>query len=346
MPSDLETLIREVLTEQADGAPHRATVLAGLRWARGRRPHRRLAMVAAGVAVGLAVIGVPIGLQLTTQPLTAGTQQVLHVQQPDIPLPYHVTWLPPGYVTSMRVATPTDLGQTWEPAGHDRAATDLHGSVPFIQLDIFSDAAGDLARTLGDTSDGVPVDVNGAQAYMSENVSAGDNGVMLTGITATWVPRQGVTLELSVFNAPNETGMALQVARSVVPGGTDVIAQPLSLGDLPSRYTDELEIHGTSASQWTVSRVATSTDHNDPAITAVWSTAEPRLDSRTAITVRGQQGWYGTPTAEPDAKAEIVALDGHWLMVSMSAGTDMATLTRIANGVAVFPAVGFPWLGR
>ncbi|HEX4725748.1 MAG TPA: hypothetical protein VH333_24765 [Pseudonocardiaceae bacterium] len=343
MPSDLETLIRVVLTEQAERAPHRATVLAGLRWARGRRPHRRLAVVAACVAVGLAAIGVPIGLHLTTQPLLAGSQ-VLHVQQPDIPLPYRVTYLPAGYVASMRVATATDLAQVWEPAGQGEVGGVPHQSDSFVQLDIFSAAAGDLAQTLS-ASDAPKADISGVQGYVTDDTSESDTGATLTGTTATWVPRRGVTLELTVRDIPDSYDVALRVARSVVTGGIDVIAQPVSFGDLPAGYSDELEIQGTSPSRWTVSRTATGANH-DLAITAIWSTAEPGLDDRTTATVQGQQGWYGTPTASPATKGVVVALDGHWLTVTMPPSTDLATLTRTANGVSVFPNVGFPWLGR
>jgi hypothetical protein len=33
-------------------------------------------------------------------------------------------------------------------------------------------------------------------------------------------------------------------------------------------------------------------------------------------------------------------------MVGMSGNPDLAALTRIADGVSVFPNVGFPWLGH
>jgi hypothetical protein len=342
MPSDMETLIRTVLAEQADRAPHRATVLAGLRWAAARRPHRRLALAAAGVAVALAAIGVPIGLHLTTQPLMAGTGQVLHVRQPDIPLPYHPTYLPPGYVASLRVAQSTDVSQMWEQTGHDRTATGPHGSNSFIELDVFT--SGDLAQRL---AHGPSVDINGVRGYVTSSTGEADDGKTIMETLTTWVPKPGVTLELTTANFVNPQDVALRVARSVVAGDTEVIAQPLSFGDLPAGYTaDELLIHGTSPSKWTVTRNASSTDNRDPVIDATWSTTQPGLDSRLPVTVRGQQGWYGQLTAMPSYWGVVVALDGHWLTVSMSSGGDMATLIGIANGIAVFPDVTFPWLGR
>src|SRR5712664_3570904 len=141
--SDTESLIRAVLAEQANRAPHRATVLAGLRWR--RRPHRGMAVALAGVAVALVAICVPLGLHLAD--IAAASQ----VPPPDLMLRNQVTWLPAGFVATERTAPLDSQGsetQTWR----------LNGSA--VSLD-------DFTSTDNTYPSGTQVNINGRPGVLS-----------------------------------------------------------------------------------------------------------------------------------------------------------------------------------
>jgi len=337
MPSDVETLIREVLTAQADRAPHRATVLAGLRWGRTRRPHRRLAMAAAGVAVALAMIGVPIGLHPTGGPAPAASQPVLKAQPPDFPLLFHATWLPAGYVMSMRGVQGSQLTERWEPRGSVQQETGTHignaniqSGSPFLQLDYTPVDVQQVTGKGGTQPVGQPTDINGQAGILNTNVSQENNVPGLHEATVTWAPRPDALLVMTAVNVTDLTDVVVLVARSVVAGGTDVIAQPLTFGWLPLGYRpDDLQIYGTSPADWVVTQLTTGTAGNHPWIIASCSLnrqgVPPQLDQKTAVDI---------PT------------DGGWLTVSSPGVLDTGSLKRIALGITVFPDVRFPWLGR
>lgn len=353
MPSDLETLIREVLTEQASRAPHRATVLAGMRWGT-RRPYRRLVMVATGVAVALAVIGIPVGLHLTSHPRPATPPPPVLANRPtDIPIPYRVTWVPSGYVASMRAGSPPAVRtgmmlQYWEPRGVDRATTDPSGSSPYIDFR-YSRLSSDAGLGQGARD----ISVNGATGKLTHDTSGrADDGRVLDKAYLWWEPSAGVALSVTVVNVPDPTDVATRVARSVVSGGVG-IPQALTFGDLPGNYyADYLQIDGTSATNFTVTRIALEHGGGLSHYIATWSTSEPSLTRQTAVTVRGRPGWFGQSPLEPTEWGVSVRLDpGHWLAVRVMApdGSPVATpaqVVPIANGMSMFPAGSFDWLGR
>ena len=356
MPSDLETLIREVLTEQAERAPHRTAVLAGMRWGT-RRPYRRLAMVAAGVAVVLAAIGIPVGLHLTSHPQQPAIppSPVLAARPADIPIPYRVTWVPAGYVASMRAGSPPTvptgmLLQYWEPRGDDRATTDPSSSSPYIDFR-YSRLASNAG--LGQAQGAQDVSVNGATGKLTHDTSSRANdGKALDKAYLWWEPSTGIALSVTVVNVPDPIDVAIRVARSVVSGGVG-IPQALTFGDLPANYyVDYLQIDGTSPTDFTVTRIALEHGSGLSHYTATWSTSEPSLTHQTAVTVRGKPGWFGQLPLEPTEWGVAVKLDaGHWLAVWSQPpdGSPVATpaaVVPIANGMSIYPDGSLDWLGH
>ena len=330
MPSDTEALIREVLAAQADRAPHRATVLAGLRWTRQRRSYRRVAMVAAGITVVLAMIGVPLGLHLTTGHVTAASQPVLPAQQPDIPIPYHVTWLPAGFVSSARGADSRSVTQRWEPSGIDRQRDPNFDNIkmplattPFIELGY------ERAGVLNSGNEATKVDINGAAGYLDVPLAGNPRSL-------TWEPRPDVVLYVSAWNVPDLTSVVLRVARSVVAGSTDVVPQPMTLGWLPPGFYDAeaMVVHGTSPNDWVVIR-ALENDSSGPVVTVniAWSS-----------TKSGAYSYHPSPN-DPRPSSMQTSLDGGFLTVS-SFGADPGQIQRIAANVVIFQHVDLAWLGR
>lgn len=337
MPSDLEALIREVLTEQAGRAPHRATVLAGLRWGAHRRRYRRLTMAAAGVAAVLVAVGVPLGLHLTAAPAPTA-HPVLVTRPPDVPLTFRVTWLPAGYVATARSAQPHEhLSQRWEPAAGSSSGP--AGLAPYVEFDTLA-GQGQVAGPSGTQ----PVDVDGTPGGLS--TSGGGAGSPGTA-AVTW-RTSGTTFEVSAVNLPDSADVALHVARSVTPDHGDVIGQPLWFGALPSAgyETDDLRIRGTAPGDWLAERLATKID--GPTFVATWTATRPHFDHAVSVTVRGGVGWYGEPAAtSPNQQGVAVQIGQRWLLVTVSATAAMRdTLIGIVNGMSVEPDATMPWLGR
>jgi hypothetical protein len=309
--SDTESLIRAVLAEQADRAPHRATVLAGLRWR--RRPQRGLAVVLVGVAVALVAICVPLGLHL------ADIMAASRVPPPDLMLRYQATWLPAGFVATERTV-PLDSqhseGQTWR----------LNGS--FVGLDVY--------QTTGNTTpSGTRVSINGRPGILSDEDHT---------TSVTWSNRPQEQLEVMVYGVADQDNAALRVARSVRPSG-GTLAQPFVFGYLPPGDTDLSLTVSRAATGWTAYRYA-----GTPLglrIMATWPATPPTLTGATPVTVHGRPGWYLPSGSGSDATVQVL-LDGRWLVVDMlpSGSSDEAELMRIANGITVYPTVAFPWLGR
>jgi hypothetical protein len=309
--SDTESLIRAVLVEQADRAPHRATVLAGLR--RRRRPHRGSAVVLVGVAVALVAICVPLGLHLVD------VMAASRVPPPDLMLRDQVTWLPAGFVATERTVPLDSQGnetQTWR----------LNGSA--ISLNVYP-------TTDNWTPNGTQVSINGRPGILFDY----DH---MTSVT--WSSRPHERLEVTLYGVADQDNAALRVARSVRPGGGK-LAQPFVFGYLPPRDTDRSLTVSRSSTGWTAQRSAGTP--LGPQIMVTWSATPPTLTGATPVTVHGRPGWY-LPSQRPDDDPTIqVLLDGRWLVVDMalSGSSTEAELVRIANGITVYPTVAFPWLG-
>lgn len=325
--SDLETLIRDVLTGQADRAPHRATVLAGVRWSRAHRGNRRLAMVAAGVTVVLAAIGIPLGLHLTSRPAAPVPPANVRIgrQPPDIPLPYRVDWLPPGYVVALRSAEPGgDHVQRWEPADH---------SGPYIEVD-------DYARP--------PHTPRPPGAHF----------VVIGGFDCWYVTTQqqvmlvyeagGHSFHVTVAGVVDQVDVAEDVARQTQAMNLtkpDTVPQMLTFGELPTGFQAAyLTVQGTSPTSWTVTRTADGPSDGD--VAAALSTTQPSVTHQQSVRVRGRPGWFGPLTDDPIMVAVVVRLDGGWLTVHAKQDSlTVVQLTAIADGVGVYPDTNLSWLG-
>lgn len=350
MPSDLEDLIRDVLTEQAGRAPHRTAVLAGLRWGT-RRPYRRLVMVAAGVAVVLAAIGIPVGLQLTSQPrpqpAVPPPASVLGTAPADVALSYRVTWVPAGFVATTRAAGAVgvpnrDMEQRWEPPGVDRDATNPAGATPYVQFDYFQ-----LVPAVRFGSNGQSVSVHGHAGHLRL-----DSGQ----VRVAWQLSDTIGLLVTAADVPDATDVAMRMADSVVPGDV-VLPEALEFGDLPAGDRPRiLETTGSSPTRWTVRAVASEQDFVRVTFIAYWSTTEPAVTHRTKVTVRGRPAWYGM-SADSTNSGVVVQLDpGHWLAVwqpvitpTDGSSPDIAPpddVVSVANGMSMFPGGSFDWLGR
>jgi hypothetical protein len=309
--SDTESLIRAVLAEQADRAPHRATVLAGLR--RRRRPHRGSAVVLVGVAVALIAICVPLGLHL------ADVMAASKVPPPDLMLRDQVTWLPAGFVATERTV-PLD-GQSSEVQTWRR-----NGSVVSLA---------NYPNTDNTTSSGTQLTINGRPGVLSE-----ENHMT----SVTWSSRPHELLEVTLYGVADQDNAALRVARSVRPGGGK-LAQPFVFGYLPPHDTDRSLTVSRSSTGWTAQRTAGTP--LGPQIMVTWPATPPTLTGATPVTVHGRPGWYLPSRLTSDPTVQVL-LDGRWLVVDMalSGSSTEAELVRIANGITVYPTAAFPWLDR
>jgi hypothetical protein len=192
---------------------------------------------------------------------------------------------------------------------------------------------GDYPSTDNTTGSGTQVSINGWPGILSDH----DH---MTSVT--WSSRPHELLEVALYGVADQDNAALRVARSVRPGGGTLAVRvrlPATARHRPQpdreRHFDRLDAQRSAGTPL------------GPRIMATWPATPPTLTGATPVTVHGRPGWYlpSRPNSDPTVQ---VLLDGRWLVVDMSpsGGSDEAELVRIANGITVYPAAAFPWLGR
>lgn len=343
-----EKLIRDAFVRQAERAPDREMILAGLRAPGPTRAApqwpRRGALTLAATGV-IAAVTVPVVLFTgddnaagpatgtecqPAEPVVDGRRQFL--------VGYSPTWVPDGlapFGLLLGVLPATD-----DLAGYDRTQRSWNGPSGIMTFQ--------WRQTAEPLPAGTPVDINGHEAIVEERNQMGR-------LRVVWRPAPDQLFVVGLLSNPGPQGRPLlgtddllRTARSV---GPDCRIVP-SIGDfgwLPDNvWLTEEQAQVNEASGWESHVIARDpTAGRDRGMIATVHATEPEADpSAEPIEVRGTTGRYFEHVEGGVLQVELD--DGRWLEVYGFGweGIDQQAIVRAAEELVIWPTPDYDWLGR